>query len=373
MSALEEWLLEVLLAGGVKMLRVEAEMKAKVLALLVMMQRDLVATIASAGELSVIGKAARNAVLRDSNALIAEYYGRAQLQVDLFGVAEVESMMVRNALGSVISRAAPGEISAEVRLGLGMPTEAYLKKLVKDLIVDGHPMNDWWVRQKLDTQFKLASQIRIGAAQGETNAQIIRRVVGQDATIIAPTAKAPAPVIEPDIPGIMPLAKKNSAAIVQTSMAAVAAALELNKDVTDGFMQVSTLDSHTSHLCISYSGATWSWEYEPINGNFLPWNGGVPGRWNCRSAEIAIMKSLRDMGIDMDDPEPTERASAAGPISPKTTFDEFLKMMGAAYQDETLGPGRAELFRAGKLKSRDLVDMSGRPLKLSELRASLVH
>jgi hypothetical protein len=391
MGTLEEWLLEALLASGVKMLRVEAEMKAKVLALLVMMQKDLVAVIANAGELSEIGKAARNAVLGDSNALIADYYGRAQLEVDLFGVAEVESMMVRNALGSVISRAAPGEISAEVRLGLGMPTEGYLRKLASDVLIQGSPAKNWWLRQAQDTQFKLANEIRIGAAQGETNAQIIKRIVGQEARVVpAPAAKAPpavpdaptspgvtpkpvappapaAPVVEPGVPGIMPLAKKNAAAIVQTSIATVAAAarratLELNKDVTDGFMQVSTLDSHTSLTCIAYSGASWNWEYEPINGNDLPWNGGVPRHWNCRSGEIAIMKSLRDMGIDMDDPEPTQRASAAGPISAKTTFADFLKAMGPAYQDETLGPGRAELFRAGKLSPRDLVDMSGRPL-----------
>ena len=238
---------------------------------------------------------------------------------------------------------------------------------------------NWWLRQQQDTQFKLANQIRIGAAQGETNAQIIKRIVGQEAVVsppAAPTAKAPAPapVIQPGIPGIVPLAKKNAAAIVQTSLATVAAAarratFELNRDVTDGFMQVSTLDSHTSHLCIAYSGASWDWEYNPIDGNALPWDGGVPRHWNCRSSEIAIMKSLRDMGIDMEEPEPTQRASAAGPISVKTTFDEFLKLMGTEFQNETLGKGRAELFRAGKLNSRDLVDVSGRPLKLEQLKA----
>jgi hypothetical protein len=392
MNALEEWLLEALLGSGMKMLRVEAEIKARVLALLVLMQRDLVSKIANASELSEMGKQATAALLRESNELIADYYGRAALQVDLFGVAEVESMMVRNALVGVIERAAPGEISATVRLGMGMPTEGYLRKLASDTLIQGSPAKNWWLRQQQDTQFKLANQIRIGAAQGETNAQIIKRIVGQEARIVAAPAPAadpsvpalfrpPAPsmpVVQPGIPGIMPLAKNNAAAIVQTSIATVAAAarratLELNKDVTDGFMQVSTLDSHTSITCIAYSGASWDWEYEPINGNDLPWNGGVPRHWNCRSAEIALMMSLRDMGIDMDDPEPTERASAAGPISAKTSFADFLKAMGPAYQDETLGPGRAELFRAGKLTPRDLVDMSGRPLKLETLRAALAQ
>jgi hypothetical protein len=377
MGALEEWLLEVLLSSGVKMLRVEAEIKAKVLALLVLMQKDIVSLLANAGEMSEMGKMAKAAVLRDSNALIAEYYGKASMQVDLFGVAEVEAMGVKKALATVIERAAPGEISASVRLGIGLPTEGYLHKLASDILIKGSPAKNWWLRQQQDTQFKVANQIRIGAAQGETNAQIIKRIVGEEATVkpavAAPTAKAPAPEIVPGQPGVMPLARKNAAAIVQTSMATVSAAarratLELNKDITNGIMQVSTLDSHTSDICIAYSGACWDWEYQPINGNDLPYLSGVPRHWNCRSMEIAIMKTLREMGIDMDEPDPGQRASAAGPISAKTTFSDFLKAMGPAYQDETLGPGRAELFRAGKLTPRDLVNMDGRPLKLSELK-----
>jgi hypothetical protein len=377
MSALEQWLLEVLLGNGIKMLRAEAEVKAKVLALLVLMQKDLVSVLANAGELSVMGKQAKAALLRESNDLIASYYGRALVQMDLFGVADVESLGVRKALAAVIERAAPGHISAEVRLGLSIPSETYLKKLVSDVLIQGSPAKSWWLRQQQDTQFKVATQIRIGAAQGETNAQIIKRIVGEEAKVVpavaAPTAKAPVPEIQPGMPGVMPLAKKNAAAIVQTSMATVSAAarraaLELNKDVTNGFMQVSTLDSHTSLTCIAYSGACWNWEYEPINGNDLPWNGGVPRHWNCRSAEIALMKTLREMGIDMDEPEAGQRASAAGPISAKTSFADFLKMMGPEYQDETLGKGRAELFRAGKLTPRELVDVSGRPLKLSQLK-----
>jgi hypothetical protein len=378
MSALEQWLLEVLLAGGVKMLRVEAEIKAKVLALLVLMQRELVAKLAAADELSEMGKLAKNALLRESNELIATYYGRAQLEVDLLGIAEVESLGARKALSTVLERAA-GEASAEVRLGLQLPSEAYLRKLASDILIQGSPAKNWWLRQAQDTQFKVANEIRIGAAQGETNTQIIKRIVGQEVVVkpapAATTAKGAAEVVvQPGIPGVMPLARKNAAAIVQTSMATVSGAarratLELNSDVTDGFMQVSTLDSHTSLTCIAYSGASWDWDYEPINGNDLPWNGGVPRHWNCRSIEVAIMKSLRDMGIDMDEPDPGQRASAVGPISAKTTFGDFLKMMGPEYQNETLGKGRAELFRAGKLTPRELVDQSGRPLKLLALKA----
>jgi hypothetical protein len=231
--------------------------------------------------------------------------------------------------------------------------------------VQGSPAKNWWLRQEQDTAFKIANEIRIGAAQGETNAQIISRIVGQEVTAKAPDAPGG---------GVMPLARNNAAAIVQTSMAAIAAAarratFQANRDIARGIEQISTLDSHTSGVCIAYSGATWNLDYEPIDGNDLPYNGGVPRHFCCRSAEILLMKTLRDMGIDMDEPDPGTRASSSGPISAKTTFSEYLKRMGEDYQNETLGKGRADLFRAGKLSPRDLVDMSGRKLTLSELKA----
>lgn len=399
MSALEQWLMELLLGVNVSMLRAEAEVKARVLAVLVLMQRDVVSLLANSPEMSALGKAGKNALLRESNDLIASYYGKAQLELDLAAVAEVEALGVRAALAKVIdlrpgaelparaelqaaitqARAAASKealaASIEIRLGVALPTENYLRTLASDVLIQGSPAKNWWLRQTQDTQFKLANEIRIGAAQGETNAQIIKRIVGQEATVAkAPAAPGAVPAVEPGIPGVMPLARKNAAAIVQTSVATVAAAarrktFELNRDITNGIMQVSTLDGHTSLTCIAYSGATWDLDYEPSGDNDLPYNGGVPRHFGCRSAEIALMKTLREMGIDMDEPDPGTRASSDGPISAKTTFADFLKMKGADYQNEVLGKGRAEMFRSGKLTPRDLVDLRGRPLKLSGLRA----
>ncbi len=455
MSALEQWLMELLMSHGVNMLRVEAEIKARVLALLVLMQKDIVSVLANADELSALNKAGKAAVLSEANVLIADYYGRAQLAVDLPMVAQVEALAVRNALGTVAdgrlaaalqtsgaardaaiaelrkaaerqaveapikaeaaraaatkdalkagadeaAATAAGKAAAarslevsqnaapkiteatkssaiEIRMGAGLPTENYLTKLAGDTLIQGSPAKSWWLRQQQDTQFKLANQIRIGAAQGETNAQIIKRVVGQEATVAkAPAAPGAAPVIEPGVPGIMPLTRSNAAAIVQTSVAAVAAAarratFQANRDIASGIIQISTLDSHTSITCLAYSGATWDMDYEPSGENDLPYNGGVPRHWSCRSAETLTLLTLREMGIDMDEPDPGQRASSAGPISAKTTFSEFLTKMGAEYQNEVLGPGRADLFRSGRLTPRDLVDMRGNPLKIDVLKAA---
>ena len=84
---------------------------------------------------------------------------------------------------------------------------------------------------------------------------------------------------------------------------------------------------------------------------------------------VPITKSFRELGIDIDEPAPSTRASDEGPISANITFDDFLKRKTVDEQDEMLGKGRAELFRAGKITLRDLLDQSGNPLTLKQLKA----
>ena len=394
MSALERWLMEMLLAQDIAMLRAEADIKAKVLALLITMQRNLVSLIANSPDVSELTKLGRNTLLREATAMIEAGYGSAQAALDLRLVGEVESLAVKDALMKLVDlapgaalpvapelRAAMSAVrtaaaaneaalatAVEIRLGVALPTENYLKKLASDALIQGAPSRDWWARQSADTAFKLANEIRSGAALGETNQQIIKRIVGEQVT-----AKAPAGFVGP--PGVMPLARKNAAAVVQTAMQTVAAearrkTMELNRELTNGIMQVSTLDVHTSLTCVAYDGATWDVDYEPSLGNDLPYNGGVPRHWNCRSSEIALMKTFREMGIDLDEPDEGARASSSGQVSSKTKFADYLKLKGEDYQNEVLGKGRAELFRSGKLAPRDLVDMSGSPLKLTDLRSN---
>ena len=49
---------------------------------------------------------------------------------------------------------------------------------------------------------------------------------------------------------------------------------------------------------------------------------------------------------------------------------QWLQRRGPAFQDAVLGPTRAQMFRAGSLSPRQLIDSStGKPLTLEELGA----
>lgn len=291
-------------------------------------------------------KAEIKQILANSEKIIGDYYGGIQQELDL------------GDLGKTVAKRTVG--SLELVLGqdaLSLPTDAYFNSLASNVLIQGSPAAEWWNAQEANTTLKFAQQVRQGLANAETNQQIIGRIVG---TRIQP--------------GVMTVARRDAATLVQTSVQAVANDARLNtfkknSDVIAGVRQISTLDSHTSLICIAYSGQCWDLDGKPIRGSSLPFNGGPPRHFNCRSVLAPLTKTFKELGIDAPEPKATTRASDAGPISAKTDFNAFLNSKSQGYVDEMLGKGRAQLWRDGKITLKDLVDGQGRPLTTAALKA----
>jgi hypothetical protein len=342
---LDQKLFDEVLSGAIDVLRLSANERARIVRRLKVLEAALIKKL-SDRTLTELSKREVERVLEETDKIIDDAYEALQEQIDYPAISETVAEATAQSL--------------EVTLGkdaVAIPKPDYFKAVASDVLIQGAPSRDWWRGQDQDTQRRFAAEVRKGLQSGETNQQIITRIVGSAG-----------------VPGVMDTARRNAAALVQTSVQTVAndarrATFDANPDVIKGLKQVSTLDGHTTLICVSYSGAEWNLKREPINGNDLPFNGGTPRHWNCRSLEIPITKSLRDLGIDLDDLPPSTRASSSGQISVNTSFNDYLKRRGKAYQDEVLGKGRADLWRAGKITLRDLVNGDGRPLSLAEIQA----
>lgn len=282
---------------------------------------------------------------KETNAIVETLFKQLELDLDLPIISETVAEMTANSLGIVLG----GE-------ALKLPISDYYNSVASKVLIQGAPSKDWWRKQSENMQFAFQQQVREGLVNGETNQQIISRIAGKGGN-----------------PGVIDIAKRNAAALVQTSVQAVAndarrATFDANSDIIKGIKQVSTLDGRTSLVCISYSGAEWNLKREPISGNTLPFNGGAPRHFNCRSLEIPITKTFRELGLNIDEAKGTTRASSEGPIDVNTSFDDFLTRKGKSYQNKMLGEGRADLWREGKITLKDLVDGRGRPVTLAELQ-----
>jgi len=268
------------------------------------------------------------------------------LSTDMLGLARQEAQATA---GSFI----------KIGLDASLPTEAALKALVNGSLIEGAPSSAWWVKQSDDLSFKFAAQVRQGIAANETVQQIVRRITGSPRLGTV---------------GIMETSRRGAAALVHTSIQQVAndsrlATFKANDDIVKGVMQLSTLDGHTTKICIAYSGQSWDLEGNPIDGSTLAFNGGTPRHWNCRSILTAITKTYKELGLDIPEVPKGTRASDLGQIPSDTTFKSFLKRHDTAYQDNLLGPGRAKLWRNGKITLSQLVDGQGRELTLKQLNA----
>lgn len=285
-----------------------------------------------------------NKFLKNSGGIIAEHYEKASSGLEL----------------NKLSETVAGNTSKSLKIFLGdeapkIPSSMYFKSVMSDVLIKGHAVKDWWSEQSRQTAFKFAGEVRQGLANAETNQQIIARIVGTKA-----------------VPGIMPIARNNAAALVQTSVMAVAndarlSTFQANSDIIKGLQVVATLDGHTCVICMGYSGAEYELDGTPLN-DAPALNGGPPWHFNDRCVLVPITKTFKELGLDIPESEFTTRASDLGQVDSKTTFDDFLQRKGKAYQDEMLGEGRADLWRDGKITTRDLIDGKGRPLTLNQLQ-----
>lgn len=90
---------------------------------------------------------------------------------------------------------------------------------------------------------------------------------------------------------------------------------------------------------------------------------------NCRCSMVPVLKTWAELGINMDELPDGTRASMEGQVSDKD-FESWLKRKTEAdptFADRTLGKGRAELWRNGKITMDQMIS-GGQPLTLSELR-----
>ena len=266
-------------------------------------------------------------------------------------------------------------------------SEDDLRNLATNLMIAGSHARDWWDQHSFDTQERFMREVRNGALRGESIAEIARRIRGQ------PTGRREGYKLKDGsqrynvefVGGVLNIKTHQAETLVRTALQTVSAQVRrdmffANRDVIRGLEQVSTLDSRTTVICRGYDGGRWDLDGEPIDGTVLPFKGGVPRHWNCRSAEIPLTKSWEELGIEgigetRGVPEGMARASATGLFGADTlglfpkTFDTWIRSLPPRIQDAILGRRVGKAYRSGRIKSvRDLLDqVTGEPLPLWQL------
>lgn len=266
-------------------------------------------------------------------------------------VAYESSYQAQMLIAHVPAQVSVAAVSAEV---------AYAAALARPF--QGVLLREVW--KELDA--KKMRQVRQAIAQGflesKTTGDIIRELRGTRARGFKD--------------GLIEVSRRDAEAVVRTALGHMAGfvqdrSAEENKDLIAAEVWSSTLDMRTSEPCRirdqkKYAPGT----HKPI-GHSIPWGAG-PGRlhWRCRSGRKLVLKSNKELGIDV--PEVVvvgkTRASLDGQVPDEQTYAQWIAKQSSARQDEVLGPVRARLLREGNLPMERLYSQKGEFLTIQELR-----
>lgn len=254
--------------------------------------------------------------------------------------------------------AIPAQVQAAVGVAAVNPQQVYTAAMSRPF--QGRLLREWASSIEAGRMTRIRDAIRTGYVEGQTTDQIIRRLRGTKAKAFAD--------------GIIELDRRHAAAVVQTALGHMAGFTrdrfyDANQGLIKAIRWTSTIDSKTSDFCRIRDGKEYKPETHKPIGHSIPWAAG-PGasHWNCRSTSVPVTYSWRELGIDMDEIEPSTRASMDGQIPADQDYGQWLARQSAARQDAILGPKRGRLMREGGLKMDRFYNDRGRFLTLDELR-----
>ncbi len=335
----DEQLEHLLTDHKILLFRYDASLRKEIAKKLNEMQRKMILRISSVGVES-LSKRELVKLLSEIKEIIKEYYQTIYHFTDdeLQALLPIEALAVREIYNTA------------VKFDLFNKIPDYKLKANKTAqIVAGSPLSDWFDKQGGDLTFKLTGLIRQGILDGK-----------QTSAIIA------------EVKDLLGSSRRSAETLVRTAVMKVndeahKLLRDENEDIIKGEQHISTLDTRTSEVCRARDGLAWDLNQKPIGDHNIPYQ-RPPLHPNCRSTLRLVMKSWRELGFDVDEIPESTRASMDGQVKENITYEDWLRNKTKAQQDEILGKGKADLWRNGVITFRDMLDQSGRPLTLKELK-----
>lgn len=289
-----------------------------------------------------------------------------------------------------LARAEPSFVDGQLKtvspavLNTILPDANTLRSIVLSRPFEGDTLKGWAKKLRRADIERIEQAIKIGVVQGQTSAQIARRVVGTAAL--------------KGRNGVTQITRNNASSLVRTatmsmSNAARSEYFQANGDLFTEEMIVATLDERTTPICRSLDG-----ERFPLGLGPIP-----PLHWGCRSLRVAVISDeaignrparaftqkelLRQFASRNGIATPRTRLGLprglrgkfdqfarvrmremTGQVPAALNYEEWLTRQSAGFQDDVLGSTRGALFRRGGLDLDRFVDRNtGKQYTLAEL------
>lgn len=311
----------------------------RIISLMNAVDRDLVEKIASrAADDESFTKRRLDALLRDVRSINAQAVETLERELRS-GIQEVASYEGRFQAGRIAET-----IPIEWNVTQPSPQQlmtAVFSRPFENALFDQHVRSFGAQRTRL-----IEGALRMGYAEGQSIPEIARRIRGTRAAGYSD--------------GLLEGSRRSIETLVRTSLTHTTAiarerTYQANNDLIKGVQIVATLDSRTTLICMNQDGRVY-----PIGEGPRP-----PFHWGCRTTTVPVVKSWRELGVDLDEAPQGTRASMDGQVGEKVTYSAWLKRQSEERQREILGARRYEMYKSGTSIDRFVRD--GRVLTLEEL------
>jgi len=282
-------------------------------------------------------------------------------------VVEVELVPAVDKPPAVPSQGRAGGI--RVNLDVITPNPGVVATSASSMPFNGFPLNEWIQGMNAADFNRTWSTVQDGMIQGRTNQEILADVLG------TPGARFK--------DGARNMTRNGAKTLVRTLTNHAAsqgrqAVWEENEDIVRAVQWVATLDTRTSPVCRERDGRVGpvtrgDEDFTLKAGEKLlnPPMARPPAHPNCRSTTVAVTKTFREMGFDVDDFTAETRASMDGKVSSDLTYHEWLKKQSNATQLDALGRKRFDLWKEGGVAPERFINDEGRQFTLDELKRKM--
>lgn len=293
------------------------------------------------------------------------------------GYADLDKSLTADLKGLAIAEdaATTQAINGAVGFTLTPPglSEQALRSVAVDANVTGNTTAEWWRRMRDTTRQRSIDTLRQGIIQGDNLDRLVRRLRGTRANNFKD--------------GTMEVSRRGARTLARTAVTSVQAnarlaGLEKNAALYRGVYANVTFDSRTSPTCQAFGALPSAWtipDHKRIPPTPHPWPGPPDWHPNCRSSLNPILKDLTALAKEVS-PTKAKRLKAAPPafkdrldgqVPPVDSYETWLRGKPETFQRQVLGPTKWRLWQQGQLSLTQLIDQTGRPLTLAQLRAKI--
>lgn len=283
-------------------------------------------------------------LLASARALNTETYASIEqsMQPGMRGEAEAEAMYQATSLRAAV----PQVVQVRFPIAAIAPEQVYAAALSRPF--QGRLLSGWMANLADSRAATIRNAIRSGYVDGLTATDIVRKLRGTRANNYAD--------------GVLQRPRQELQTVVQTALSHTAqtarsAFVAANGDLVKAERWVSTLDNRTSAPCRIRDGLRYTADdkHRPI-GHSIPWLGG-PGRLHfcCRSVSVPVVKSMRELGLDIEDMTPATRASMDGQVPARADLRGVVRATERCSPGRDRGPGPRALVPAGQGQIRHVL------------------